>query len=40
MVKSAVDKYGKLDLLVSNAAILIAKQVTDFSAKNGKNDGY
>ena len=36
MVKSAVDKYGKLDLLVSNAAILIAKQVTDFSAKEWK----
>lgn len=30
MVKTAVDKYGKLDLLVSNAAILIAKPVEEF----------
>lgn len=32
MVKTAVDKYGKLDLLVSNAAILTAKAVTEFPA--------
>lgn len=31
MVDFAVEKFGKLDLLVSNAAILIAKSVTDFS---------
>lgn len=30
MVKTAIDSYGKLDLLVSNAAILIAKPVTEF----------
>lgn len=30
MVKAAVDKYGKLDLLVSNAAILTAKPVEEF----------
>ncbi|HEY5586459.1 MAG TPA: sorbitol-6-phosphate dehydrogenase [Ruminiclostridium sp.] len=30
MVKTAMDNYGKLDLLVSNAAILIAKPVTEF----------
>lgn len=33
MVKSAVNKYGKLDLLVSNAAILIAKSVEEFTAQ-------
>ena len=32
MVKTAVDKYGKLDLLISNAAILIAKAVDEFPA--------
>lgn len=32
MVKAAVDKYGTLDLLVSNAAILIAKPVTEFTS--------
>ena len=31
MVDFAVEKFGKLDLLVSNAAILIAKSVTDFT---------
>ncbi|HHU49600.1 MAG: sorbitol-6-phosphate dehydrogenase [Caldicoprobacterales bacterium] len=31
MVDFAVEKFGKLDLLVANAAILIAKPVTDFS---------
>lgn len=30
MVNTAVEKYGKLDLLVSNAAILIAKPVVEF----------
>jgi sorbitol-6-phosphate 2-dehydrogenase len=30
MVQAAVTKYGKLDLLISNAAILIAKAVTEF----------
>jgi len=30
MVKTAIDNYGKLDLLVSNAAILIAKPVVEF----------
>lgn len=33
MVKAAVDKFGRLDLLVSNAAILIAKAVTEFPAQ-------
>jgi len=33
MVKAAVDKYGTLDLLVSNAAILIAKPVVEFSVE-------
>ena len=32
MVDLAIEKYGKLDLMVSNAAILIAKPVTDFPA--------
>ena len=32
MVKTAVDRFGKLDLLVSNAAILIAKPVVEFPA--------
>jgi len=32
MVKAAIDNYGKLDLLVSNAAILIAKPVTEFTS--------
>lgn len=31
MVNTAVEKYGKLDLLVSNAAILIAKAVEEFT---------
>ncbi|NLJ41208.1 MAG: sorbitol-6-phosphate dehydrogenase [Clostridiales bacterium] len=30
MVDIAVDKFGRLDLLVSNAAILIAKPITEF----------
>lgn len=30
MVEAAVQKYGRLDLMVSNAAILIAKPITEF----------
>lgn len=30
MVNAAVEKYGKLDLMVANAAILIAKPVVEF----------
>ena len=33
MIHSAVEKYGKLDLLISNAAILIAKPATEFSGE-------
>lgn len=33
MVQTTIAKYGKLDLLVSNAAILIAKPVTEFPAE-------
>ncbi len=33
MVKTAVDRYGKLDIMVSNAAILIAMAVTEFSVE-------
>lgn len=33
MVKAAMDRYGKLDLLVSNAAILIAKPIVEFTAQ-------
>ena len=36
MVKAAVEKYGKLDLLISNAAILIAKSVTEFPGEQWK----
>jgi sorbitol-6-phosphate 2-dehydrogenase len=36
MVSQAVNKYGRLDLLVSNAAILIAKSVLDFSLTEWK----
>lgn len=36
MVKAAVDKYGKLDLLVANAGILIAKPVVEFTASEWK----
>ncbi len=36
MVKSAVEKWGKLDLLVSNVGILIAKAVVDFSLDEWK----
>lgn len=33
MVNIAVEKYGKLDLLISNAAILIAKSITEFPSE-------
>lgn len=36
MVNTAVEKYGKLDLLVSNAAILIAKPVIEFPVEQWK----
>lgn len=36
MVNAAVGKYGKLDLLVSNAAILIAKPVVEFPVEQWK----
>lgn len=36
MVNTAVEKFGKLDLLVSNAAILIAKPVTEFPSEQWK----
>ncbi|MGI6777371.1 MAG: sorbitol-6-phosphate dehydrogenase [Acetivibrionales bacterium] len=36
MVNKAVEKYGRLDLFVSNAAILIAKGVTEFPAEQWK----
>lgn len=36
MINLAVEKYGKLDLLVSNAAILIAKPVLEFPVEQWK----
>lgn len=36
MVDAAVKKYGKLDLLVSNAAILIAKPVVEYPIEQWK----
>jgi sorbitol-6-phosphate 2-dehydrogenase len=36
MVEAAVSKYGRLDLLVSNAAILIAKPVVEFPYEQWK----
>lgn len=33
MVDAAIERYGKLDLLVSNAAILVAKPVVEFPAQ-------
>lgn len=36
MVNAAVEKYGALDLLVSNAAILVSGAVTDFPAEKWK----
>ena len=32
LVKRAVDKFGRLDVVVSNAGILIAEEVTEFAA--------
>lgn len=37
MVQAAIDKYGKLDILVSNAAILIAKPVVEFPLEQWKS---
>ena len=36
MVNTAVEKFGKLDLLISNAAILIAKSVIEFPVDQWK----
>jgi sorbitol-6-phosphate 2-dehydrogenase len=36
MINTAIDKWGKLDLLVSNAGILIAKSVIDFPLEEWK----
>ena len=36
MVKETVNKYGKLDILVSNAGILVAENVVDFPAEKWK----
>ena len=36
MVNAAIVKYGKLDILISNAAILIAKPVTEFPGEQWK----
>jgi sorbitol-6-phosphate 2-dehydrogenase len=36
MVAAAVEKFGTLDLMVSNAAILIAKAVTEFPSEQWK----
>lgn len=36
MVNAAVEKYGALDLLVSNAAILISGAITEFPAEKWK----
>lgn len=36
MVNTTVDHFGKLDLLISNAAILIAKPATEFPAEQWK----
>lgn len=36
MVAAAIEKYGKLDLLVANAAILIAKPVVEFPVEQWK----
>lgn len=36
MVDTCMEAYGKLDLLVSNAAILVAKPVTEFPAEQWK----
>lgn len=36
MIQTAIEKYGRLDLLVSNAAILIAKPVVEFPLEQWK----
>jgi len=36
LMKAAADKYGKIDIVVSNAAILIANPVEDFDADKWK----
>ena len=36
MVRQTMDKYGKIDLLVSNAGILIAKPIDEFSSEEWK----
>jgi sorbitol-6-phosphate 2-dehydrogenase len=36
MVNTAINKWGKLDILVSNAGILIAKAVVDFTLEEWK----
>ncbi|HOJ09777.1 MAG TPA: sorbitol-6-phosphate dehydrogenase [Clostridiales bacterium] len=36
MIGKAIEKYGKLDLFVSNAAILIAKPTVEFTAQEWK----
>jgi sorbitol-6-phosphate 2-dehydrogenase len=33
MVKRAVDEFGRMDILVSNAGILIAEDITEFAAE-------
>lgn len=36
MVQKTMDKYGKVDLLISNAAILIAKAIDEFTSQEWK----
>ncbi|MFW5985319.1 MAG: sorbitol-6-phosphate dehydrogenase [Halanaerobiaceae bacterium] len=36
MAQTAVEKYGSIDLLVANAAILIAKSIEDFTSEEWK----
>ena len=38
MVRTAIEKYGKLDLLISNAAILIAKTISRFFGATMEKD--
>jgi sorbitol-6-phosphate 2-dehydrogenase len=33
MVKQVVDKFGRLDILVSNAGVLLAEEITEFPAE-------
>jgi len=37
MAKIAIDKYGKIDILISNAAILIAKSIDEFTSSQWKS---